>query len=396
MRFRYFLLLPLFLLPSFAAAANLEVSGWMPYWRAATSTASATAHLSQLTEVNPFGYTVTSEGKLKDLMHVDEEPWKSFMASAKAQKVRVVPTIMWSDGAAMHRILGDYTMRVALEDEIKALVEARGYDGIDIDFEGKWYETRDNYSTFLKGLQMRFPTKWVMCTIEARTPLTSRYEGTPAEGAGQYANDYVAINKYCDRVRIMAYDQGSIDVQLNKAANQAPYVPVADVRWVEKAMVEALKVIPARKLSIGVATYGYEYTVTPLSESGFRYSKLWALNPKYAYDLMAEQAVSVVRNSAGELSFTYVPTTTEYADPTVGPPRGAVLGIGAVNPSTTVYTPPSIALSNGTYNIVWWSDAKAIQDKIALAKKLGVRGISVFKIDGGEDQALWDILPKVR
>ena len=39
-----------------------------------------------------------------------------------------------------------------------------------------------------------------------------------------------------------------------------------------------------------------------------------------------------------------------------------------------------------------WSDAQAIKSKIDLAKKLGVRGVAIFKIDGGEDPAMWEIL----
>lgn len=383
-----------------AQAAPLEVSGWLPYWREATSTARALEKLDHLTEINPFVYDVKSDGTLHDYAGIDKEPWTSLIAEAKRRKVRVIPTIMWSDAAAMHRILGNTKTRVALEDEILAEVEKYGFDGIDIDFEGKWYETRDYFSTFLKGLQMRFPKKWVMCTIESRTPLTSRYDGTPPEGVGQYANDYRAINKYCDRVRIMAYDQWTIDVQLNKAANQAPYIPVADVRWVEKAMKEALKFIPARKLSIGVPTYGYEFTVMPLAEQGFRYKRQWALNPKYAHDLAAEYGVVAKRNIAGELSFTYVPTHGASGDETAKMPTAfdmmqqSAITLGAVNQQAVGNA--ANVVTDGTYNIVWWSDARAIEDKIKLARRLGIRGISIFKIDGGEDPALWDILPKVR
>lgn len=392
------LALVLFAAPS-VHAASLEVSGWLPYWREATSTARALEKLDHLTEINPFVYDIKSDGTLHDYAGIDKEPWISLIAEAKRKKVRVIPTIMWSDAAAMHRILGNYESRVALEDEILAEVTKHGFDGIDIDFEGKWYETRDHFSTFLKGLQMRFPKKWVMCTIEARTPLDSRYESTPPEGAGQYANDYKAIHKYCDRVRIMAYDQGAIDLRLNRAANQAPYVPVADVRWVEKTIKEALKFIPKHKISIGVPTYGYEYRVTPLSEQGFRYERQWALNPKYAHDLIAEYGVVAKRNAAGELSFTYIPTHNEKGDPTAVPhafqqSQVAAVSLGAINQNTVGNA--AAVVTNGTYNIVWWSDAKAIEDKIKLAKKLGVRGISVFKIDGGEDPAIWSILPKVR
>jgi spore germination protein YaaH len=44
------------------------------------------------------------------------------------------------------------------------------------------------------------------------------------------------------------------------------------------------------------------------------------------------------------------------------------------------------------FNIIWWSDAEAIKSKFELAKSLGLRGISVFKIDGTEDENLWDVL----
>lgn len=351
-----------------AQKPSFEVSGWIPYWRTATGTADALRHLDALTEINPFGYIVQDDGSLYDALHIEEEPWVSLIKAAKEKKVRVIPTVMWSDTDAIHDILRRARPRRALEQRIADLVREKGFDGIDIDFEAKKAETRDYFSLFLKGLYLRMGKKWVMCSIESRTPLSSRYDGTPPKDATVYANDYVAINQYCDRVRIMAYDQGAIDVKLN-AAQTAPYVPVADAQWVEKVVALAAKTIAKKKLVIGVPTYGYEYEVVPLMQ-GYRYDLQWALNPGYASALAASLGVSPSRNSAGEMSFMYTPTTTS---------------MNIVSTATATIAPPR--------NIVWWSDARAIQDKIELAKRLGVRGIAIFKLDGGEDPALWNILP---
>jgi spore germination protein YaaH len=370
------------------AATTLEISGWLPYWRKATSTADALLHLDTFKEINPFGYSVKTDGTIADTAKMDEDPWPALIAAAKAKKIRVVPTIMWSNGAAIHAVLSDGPSRRKLEDDIAALVKEKGYDGIDIDFEGKRAETKQYFATFLKGLAMRMTDKWIMCDIEPRTPVDSRYDGTPPPDATEYANDYVAIGKYCDRVRIMAYDQGAIDVRLNRAAAGKPYIPVADPLWVEKVVKLTAQSIPKRKLVLGVPTYGYEYEVTPLSEQGYRYDLLWAFNQKYAFDLMAQYHPSVQRNSAGELSFSYIPNVFPDAQPP---------GTESASLTNNGILPTASGVASGTragpaFNILWWSDANAIKDKVALAKKLGLRGVAIFKIDGGEDPALWDIL----
>ena len=366
-------------------APSLEVSGWIPYWRKATGTEEALAHLDAFKEINPFGYTVKRDGTLADTAKMDEEPWTTLITLAKERKIRVIPTVMWSDTEAIHRILSNTKTRIALEDEIAALVKQKSFDGIDIDFEGKRAETKQYFSTFLKGLYQRMGKKWVMCTIEARTPLDSRYDTIPKNI--EYANDFVAINKYCDRVRIMTYDQGTIDVKLNRA-RIAPYIPVADPAWVEKVITLTAKTIPKKKLSIGIATYGYEYKVTKLSEYGYRYDLEWAFNPRYALLLAASLGITPTRTGSNEIGFMYTPA--QVSTETSG--NDASSGSGNTVPSSTVAENQPSSQIQGPTNILVWSDAKAIKDKIDLAKRLGVRGVAIFKIDGGADPAIWDAL----
>lgn len=382
----------LFFLPFVVYAApvkdTLEVTGWLPYWRAASSTNDVAPHLGSLTTVHPFSFTVESDGVLHDTLRVTQEPWKSFIENAKAHKVRVVPTIMWSDGAAIHRVLSDTSSRTRLIKNIVALVHEHEWDGIDIDFESKWAETKDYFSAFLRELYGAMGPKWVYCTIESRTPLESRYDSIPANI--EYANDYVEINKHCDRVQIMAYDQGGIDLKLARAAT-GPYVPIADIRWVEKVMKEAMKTIDAKKLVIGIPTYGYEYQVSPLAPGGYGYSRLWAFNPRYALELAAELGIEPVRTAGGELQLLYLPEVLVRKDKKgkiTNDATAANLGV-ETHALSNAATAPAI---RPVFNMLAWGDATSVIQKIELAKRLKLRGVAIFKLDGGQDPKIWDVL----
>ena len=374
--------------PAFAGAApvksSMEVGGWMPYWRAATSTKNVLPNLRNLTTVHPFSFTVSSDGTLIDTLDITEEPWATFLTEARRQQVRVIPTIVWADGEEIHRVLSDLDSRGELVEDIVDLVETHGFDGIDIDFESKLAETKDDYSAFLRELYREMGNKWVYCTIESRTPLSSRYDTIPANI--EYANDYKEINKYCDRVQIMAYDQGTIDLKLSRAA-AGPYVPVSDTRWVEKVVREALKTISKNKLIIGIPTYGYEYQVAPLSASSYQYSRMWSFNPNYALDIAKKLGLTPTRNSAGELQVLYLPQMLGSSKPT-NDATSSNLGVPATALSN-VATAPALRTS---FNLMTWSDATSISQKIALAKKLGVRGVAVFKFDGAQDPLIWNVL----
>lgn len=372
------------------ATGAFEISGWVPDWRAASGTLDVTPHLNQMTSVMPFGYKVSSTGHLIDNAHINDAPWPAFIAAAKAQKVRVIPSVVWGDGAEIQEILSNATKRIALEDEIANLVKAQGFDGIDIDFEAKQAQTINYFSTFLKGLYQRMGNKWVYCTVEARMPLEDRYSpgATIPPDATQYANDYTQMNKYCDRVEIMAYDQGTVDVRLNAARN-APYAPVADPGWVENVVTLAAQTISRNKLIVGIPAYGYEYAVTPLGAGGFEYDRQWAFNPGYAIQIAAQLGISPVRTSANELGFIYNPAALQPPAPT----NSQTTPTQQSTPSTSVaQNAGSQTSTTQPFNYVTWSDAQAIKDKVDLARRLGVRGVAVFSLGGAEDQGMWGIL----
>jgi spore germination protein YaaH len=350
--------------------------------------------MSQLTEVNPFGYIVKQDGSLSDAAGIGKGDWDTMIKAAKAKKVRVIPTVMWSDTNAISDILGDKKKRSAHIDNIVKMVNDNNFDGVDIDYEGKRASDRDNYSAFLKELYTKMGKKWVMCTTEARTPPDSLYKTIPK--TLEYANDYKALAKYCDRVKLMTYDQQTADIKLNAANKGTPYAPVADPAWTTKVVALASKDIPKSKIMLGVATYGYIYQVMPSTDgTGYSYDKLEAFNPKYATDLAASLNITPTRNAAGELSFTYVPESlskhglpsqsTLAAKATAGTPSALLAAVGAANVAKA-------ESKQSPFYLLWWSDSKAIADKVALARKLGVKGVAVFKFDGGSDPNMWSVL----
>ncbi len=147
--------------------------------------------------------------------------------------------------------------------------------------------------------------------------------------------------------------------------------------------------IAKNKIIIGVATYGYEYQVTPQNGS-FKYQRLWAFNPRYGTQIAAQLGITPVRNSANEISFIYNPSALAAVAP-VGTDSTQVQQ--NTQPSTTVaQNAGSQTNTSQPFNFVTWSDASAIADKVALARKLGVRGVAVFSLGGAEDQGMWGVL----
>ena len=374
-------------LPLSASATELTVSGWIPYWASSKGIKDATKNLSKFDELSPFAYSVKSNGTLADTAKLTSSSWRKLFRAADKKGVLIIPTVMWSDRANIERILMNPSLRQAHVEEVAEMVEDGDFDGVDIDYENKSAATKPYFSLFLKELDAKLGDKTLSCTIEARTPPESVYRVVPA--TIEYANDFKEINKYCDQVRIMAYDQQTADWRLN-TANQGPYAPLSDAAWVKKVMELAAKDIDRDKLVMGVPTYGHEYEITISPSGGLTYKKLWSLNPVYATDMKRKYRATADRAPHGEMMLAYVPKTSAAYKSKASIPSG----------TDKVRAPIELAKAHAratgqsaVVNVMWWHDAGAIKQKVELAEALGIRGIAIFKVDGGADKKMWRVLP---
>ena len=356
-------------------------AGWLPFWKKQNGAQDISGNLYKFHELSPFSYEVRADGTLIDSLKITEGFWPAWLSAVRDSGVKNIPTIAWFNGPAIHKLLSNKKTRIAHEDLITKLVKDMKFDGIDIDYEAKLAETKSYFSLFIQGLAIRLhPLKKILtCTVEARTPLTSLLGGVQKDT--RTANDYIALNKYCDEVRIMAYDQGLIDGLLDrKKGNGNLYAPVADPEWAKKTVQEALKYISPKKIMLGIPTYGYEYEVS-WADGFTTYKRLRSHTFFQALDRAVNVKAVPLRNSAGEVSFAYATSTT----------------VGKISASLTwniSSTQPAFIASTSAQGLytryVSFSDSKSAADKIALAKKMGLRGVVFFKLDGDQDPLLWN------
>ena len=383
------MLLVIVIFPLQVGAASLEVAGWLPWWQDEEGIASAEDNLRDLDILYPFAFEVQSDGSLKDRAGLEDKDWTSLKRKADKRRVDVLPTVMWFDGAEMHRVLSSDKLRENHIEEIVEMVEDGDYDGVNIDYEGKLADTIDYFSEFLKELEDELGRHDLSCTIEARTPPKMIYRPGEVPDKIRYANDYKAMNKYCDWVEIMAYDQQRAILSLNKERQGEPYIPVADTDWVESVIELALEDIDEDKILLGVPTYGRQWTLTVEPEWYKSYDNVGALNMPDAEELADENDVKPGRNAAGELSYTFFPKDSKFkildALPT---PKGTRKGFEAAAKALLFADLTGMTVK---VNVVWYSDADAIEEKLELAEEYDLKGLAVFKIDGEEDEEIWDL-----
>ena len=280
--------------------------------------------LPYLTYFSPFTYGINVNGGLVEL---DDEQLVALAEEYGTKPLMHLSTLTEEGGFSNARaslVFNQPETQEALIDEVLALMQRKGYQGLDVDFEFIYPEERFDYIAFLQNFRARLNAIGLPL-LSALAPKTSDTQmGVLYEG-----HDYAGIGASVDGVLLMTYEWGY---------TFGPPLAVAPINNVRRVVEYALTRISRDKLLLGIPTYGYDWTLP--YERG---------NPG-APSLSPVEAVDLARKYGAEIQYD-----TQAQSPWFR------------------YTDEA-----GRLHEVWFEDARSIQAKLALANELGLRGVGYW------------------
>ena len=234
-----------------SAPRHTLVVASMPYWNISHGTTVVLGHRQDVTEVSPWMYGLGSSGQID----TQYPPGQAASVAAQLRRLRgagqlIVPSVANITGGRwsyppVGRMLHSARLMAAQVAAIVALVQREHYAGIDLDYENLHAGDRQAFTTFVTRLARALHARGKVLSVAVFAKTTNA--GTDPRNLAQ---DYAAIGRAADQVRLMAYDYhwGS-----------SPPGPVAPIGWVRAVLRYAKTQIPASKIVLGVPLYGYDW-----------------------------------------------------------------------------------------------------------------------------------------
>jgi hypothetical protein len=219
-----------------------------------------------LSDVAYFGAEIDSYGKLTDVPNPKN-------AARFTGRLHLV--VACTGRALTHFVLAEGSAeRKALIADL--LAAARGFDGLQIDFENVPARDGGAFLSFLAELRAGLKGKMFTVALHARTrPIANDVE------------DYAKIKPLVDRILVMAYDE--------HWSTSAPG-PIASMAWCKNVANYALRVIGREKLIMGIPFYGRAWG-DPNPSKAYVYSGIETV--------LSENKVPEIRRENGIPTFDY-------------------------------------------------------------------------------------------
>jgi spore germination protein YaaH len=364
-------------------AAKPQITNLMYMVNRPAAIESFRTNAKQISIIAPQSFSMDAEG------FVSGEVPAEVLEIARKNKVALMPLVTNKgfNQDLMHTVLDTPASRARVIRYLLYYALRDGYVGFQFDYENIKYTYRDRFTVFFKEAAREFHKRGLLLSAA----VVGKYsDDRNSESPGGFDNwsgvyDYRALGKDADFLSIMAYPQ--------HAGFSGPG-PLAGVPWVKKIVEFTVANMPARRVSLGVPTYGIRWT---------------AINPATAQkaDFVQDNEGTTVkkwRNSTAawpdvlpELLKTNTPKWDdveqahyfEFASvcPAETKQESAVTEVAAKQR-------PEIKCENGAKNVVWYEDAKSLAPKLSMAteNKLGW-GISAWVL-GMEDPEFWTMLAR--
>lgn len=305
--------------------SDKEVLGFYVNWLTpgANSYDSLKENWQSIDMVAPFWYTLQTDGEIRTRYGGYQYEVDSF---ARNRNIQVLPLINNSQENTL--MLTDPEIRAKAVYNIVDLVQKYNFAGVNIDFELLPSWTRNSYTAFIKQLSTELKKINKLTTISVFPKID-----VPLELQGAY--DYAALAPLVDRIVIMTYD---------KHWSTGPAGPIAPINWVEENIQYALEYIPAEKIILGVANYGYDWT------------------GGYGQDLSSKEALNLANKKGAEIKWHDI-----------------------------YQTPYFYYWENERKHEVWFENSNSLAFKLDLVNKYHLKGIGIWRL-GNENTDFWETI----
>lgn len=308
--------------------ARAEVNAYIEPFGGAVSAATLEAAAEAapfLTYLAPFSYQARSDGTLSPL------PLDGLAEIAQTNNTTLMMVVTNIEegrfsGELARAILEYPTVQNSLIDNIIAETKRTEiFSDVHFDFEFIPVDLKAQYTQFLTMATQRLRAEGLLVSA-ALAPKTSATQ----QGQWYEAHDYGAIGAAVDFVVIMTYEWGY---------SAGPPMPVSPIKPVEQVLRYALTETPSYKIMMGQNLYGYDWALP------------FVRGTTFARAVSPQRAIEIARQNNAAIAYDFEAQAPFFN-----------------------YT------ADGVRHIVWFEDARSIQAKFDLLKRLNLRGISYWRL----------------
>jgi spore germination protein len=310
----------------------------MPFWNLSHDTDAVLANKKAVNEVSPWIYGLNARGDIVPMYTRAQAPQiAADMKRLEAAHVRMVPSIAnivdgkWAD-QPISRIMHDPALARQHVDAIVSFVQREKYAGIDVDYEELHAGDQQAFTRFIAELGKALHAHGKILSV-AVFPQSAK----PSRGNPNSFQDYAALGRAADQVRIMGYNY-----------HWASSVPgaTAPVSWVRSVVTYATSQMPAGKVVLGIPLYGYD----------------WPDGKATAQTVSWLQALRLSRQHAVPASY-----------------------------DKTSQAPHFSYAAGGKSHTVWFENAESSRAKFEVVQGTGIAGVYLWMY-GYEDPSTWSAL----